>query len=397
LLLRANTSDFNKSTISIDYPGITITGTHTFENGKYLAVDITVASSAKAGNVQIKYSNNSEKSIIPWELKEKRTGNGTEFAQGVTSADLIYLMIADRFSNGDLTNDKISGMRDQTLNRDSLYYRHGGDIQGIINHVDYLKVLGVTSLWMLPVIENDMFGHTEHGYAATDHYKIDARLGNANKYKELSNKLHQNGMKLIWDIVYNHTGLYHFLYQDAPSIDWFHQWPSFTATSHKNQTIFDPYASSSDRQRMVDGWFVPEMPDINHANEFMANYIIQNALWYVQEFGIDGIRVDTYMYNDLEFANRCNAELMDEYPQLTIFGECMVNGTVNQAYFTENKLNLDFKSNLPGVIDFQLLFNGIQPALTEKYGWSEGVNKLYQTLSNDILYQHPMTNVLGAE
>jgi neopullulanase len=394
LLLRGDSANFSKEKIIIKYPGISITGSHVFENGKYQAIDVTIAPSAKAGIVKIECVANGKTNSISWELKEKRKGNGTGFAQGVTSSDLIYLTITDRFSDGDTTNDRIVGMRDQSLNRNEIFLRHGGDFQGIINHVDYMKDLGVTALWLLPVMENDMPDRTEHGYAITNHYKIDPRFGGEEKYKELSDKLHHNGIKLIMDIVYNHAGLYNFLVQDMPSKDWLHQWPTYTNTTYKDQTVFDPYASLAERKIMVDGWFTQQMPDLNQSNPFMANYLIQNALWYVQEFGIDGIRIDTYPYNDPDFSNRCNQALMDEFPKLSIFGECMVHGTANQAYFAQNNINTTFKSNLQGVVDFQLLWDGITPALTQNFGWTEGVNKLYQTLSNDFLYKNPMNNVL---
>jgi glycosidase len=300
----------------------------------------------------------------------------------------------DRFSNGDTSNDRIPGMKDQSLNRDSIFLRHGGDLQGIINHLDYLKDLGVTTLWMTPVIENDMPNRTEHGYAFTDHYTIERRLGGAVMYKKLSDELHQRGMKLIQDAVYNHVGLYHLLVQDPPSKDWLHQWPRFTQTSYKDQPLMDPYASATDKKITSDGWFTTHMPDLNQGNPFVANFLIQHAIWCVETFGVDGWRIDTYIYNDLAFMNRCNKALTDEYPHITLFGETWVHGTANQAYFAENNINTSFKSNLQGATDFQCNFYGIVPALTQNFGWTEGVNKLYTTLSNDFLYKDPMRNVI---
>jgi glycosidase len=300
----------------------------------------------------------------------------------------------DRFSNGDVTNDKIAGLKDQTLNRDSIYHRHGGDLKGVQNHLDYLQKMGVTTLWMTPVIENDMPNRTEHGYAFTNHYAIEKRFGGEAAYLQLSDNLHQRGMKLIQDAVYNHVGRFHFLVQDAPDADWLHQWPRFTQTNYKEQSLFDPHGAAKDAKRMADGWFTTEMPDMNHQNEFVANFLIQHALWSVETFGIDGWRIDTYIYNDLPFMNRCNQALTDEYPKLTSFGECWVHGNANQAYFVQNNLNVPFKSNLQGSADFQLLFYGIQPALNEPFGWTEGVNKLYNTLANDFLYKDPTRNVI---
>jgi glycosidase len=264
----------------------------------------------------------------------------------------------------------------------------------VINHLDYLQQLGVTTLWMTPVIENDMPDRTEHGYAFTDHYAIEKRFGGEVAYKKLSDALHSRGMKLIQDAVYNHIGSYHFIMQDAPAKDWLHQWPTFTQTSYKDQPLFDPYAAKSDAKRTADGWFTTQMPDLNQSNPYVANFLIQNAIWSVEEFGVDGWRIDTYLYNDLPFMNRCNKALTDEYPRMTLFGEVWVHGVLNQAYFAENKLDVPFKSNLQGVVDFQTLFYGIQPALNQPFGWTEGVNKLYNTLTNDFVYKDPMRNVL---
>ncbi|MDB5125067.1 MAG: alpha-amylase [Mucilaginibacter sp.] len=394
LLIRSENIALSHQKVTINYPGITLLKTHRFENPKYTAVDILIGAASKPGDVNIMFNDGVKTSVIKWPLLAKPTGNGTRYAQGVTSADFIDLLLTDRFSNGDTTNDRVKGMKDQSLNRDSMYLRHGGDLQGILNHINYFKSLGVTTLWLTPVMENDMPNRTEHGYAITDHYKIDPRYGSAALYTKLSNTLHQNGMKLIMDVVYNHTGLYHFLEQDPPAADWMHRWPKFTQTIYREQTQFDPYAAPSDKKKMTDGWFTAEMPDVNQSNPFMANYIIQNIIWYVQKFGIDGIRIDTYTYNSMAFANRCNQAIMDEFPKITLFGETRVFGVANQAYFNQNIFNLPFKSNLQGSVDFQCLYFGIIPALTQPFGWTDGVNKLYYTLSSDFLNKDATRNVL---
>lgn len=394
VLVRGTHEGFNKEKVRIQYPGVTLTGVHPFENGKYLALDLTVAPAAKPGNVRIEFIAGNQTHSVTWPLKARREGKGKTFAQGVTSADFIYFLMPDRFSNGDPSNDRIAGLRDQRLNRDSIFHRHGGDLQGVIDHLDYLQQLGVTALWMTPVLQNDMPDRTEHGYAFTDHYKIEPRLGGEAAYKKLSEALHQRGMKLIQDAVYNHVGSYHFFVKDPPAKDWLHQWPSFTQTSYKDQPLFDPYAARSDAKKTADGWFTREMPDLNQQNPYVANFLIQHAIWCVEEFGVDGWRIDTYLYNDLAFMNRCNKALTDEYPNMTLFGEVWVHGVINQAYFAENRLAVPFKSNLQGVVDFQSLFYGIQPALNEKFGWTEGVNKLYNTLSNDLIYTDPSRNVI---
>ncbi len=394
ILVQGDYDGFKNEKVSLKYPGITLNKVSSFENGKFIALDITIASTAKPGDVIIEFKDGNKMHAVKWPLQARRSGKGNSFAQGVNSSDFIYFLMPDRFSNGDPSNDKVASMRDQTLNRDSIYHRHGGDMQGVINHLDYLQSLGATTLWMTPVIENDMPNRTEHGYAFTNHYAIEPRFGGPEAYKKLSDALHAKGMKLIQDAVYNHVGSYHFMMKDPPAKDWLHQWPSFTQTSYKDQPTFDPYATKSDAKRTVDGWFTREMPDLNHQNPYVANFLIQHALWTVETFGVDGWRIDTYLYNDLPFMNRCNKALTDEYPKMTLFGENWVHGVINQAFYVENNLNIPFKSNLQGAIDFQLLLYGIQPALNQEFGWTEGVNKLYNTLSNDFIYKDPTRNLI---
>lgn len=385
-----------KLTVRSSSPDLKILKVNKVENRRYIFVDALIEPAAKPQTVTISFGGpvSSEWKKVSFELKPRRSGNGTKYAQGVRSNDFIYLLMPDRFSNGDNSNDRLPGFRDQSLNRDSMYDRHGGDMQGVTNHLDYLQDLGVTTVWMTPILENDMPNRTEHGYAITNHYNIDARHGGEKAYHQLSDALHQRGMKLMQDAVYNHVGLYHFTVQDPPMADWLHQWPKFTQTSYKDQTLFDPHAAMDERKRMSDGWFTSQMPDLNQGNPYVANYLIQNAIWSVEEFGVDGWRIDTYIYNDLDFMNRCNTALINEFPKITMFGETWVHGTANQAYFARNNLaNIPFKSNLIGVTDFQTKFYGIDPALTQNFGWTEGVTKLYQTLSNDFLYQDANNNV----
>src|SRR6185369_15074337 len=376
------------------YQGVRLLKVHKLENPNYVAIDILIDPSAKPGKLIFANPGGDSQSLFEFELKARRAGKGTVFAQGITSKDFVYLLMPDRFSNGDTTNDRIAGMKDQSLDRSDFSARHGGDLQGVINHLDYLKDLGVTTVWMTPVIENDMPNRTEHGYAFTNHYKIEPRIGGAEMYKKLSDELHKRGMKLIQDAVYNHVGLYHFTVQDPPMKDWLHQWPTFTQTTYKDQTIFDPHAAPSDVKRMSDGWFTQQMPDLNQSNPYVANFLIQHAIWCVEEFGVDGWRIDTYIYNDLAFMNRCNKALLDEYPKLTMFGETWVHGVPNQSYFCENNYNIPFKSNLQATTDFQCLFYGIQPAINDTFAWTGGVNKLYTTAAQDFVYKDPMREVI---
>ncbi len=394
VIFRGEDSSMSANTITVNYPGVTVSNSHKFENKKYICADVTIAANAKPGIIPFILSNGKKKTTVNFTIKARRDGNGTAYAQGVTSSDFIYLLMPDRFSNGDPSIDKVAGMRDQTLNRDSIYHRHGGDFKGVINHLDYLKNLGVTTVWMTPVLENDQPNRTEHGYAFTNHYTIEPRFGGAPMYKNLSDELHKRGMKLIQDAVYNHVGSKHIFFQDPPSNDWFHRWDKYTNTTFKDQVVFDPYASKKDKKQLSDGWFTTEMPDVNQSNPYVATFLIQHAIWSVEEFGVDGWRIDTYLYNDLPFMNHCNDELIKEYPHITMFGETWVHGTPSQSYIAANNYNIPFKSNLIGVTDFQTLFYGITPALNDKFGWTDGVNRLYTTLSNDFLYKNPMNNVI---
>ncbi len=383
----------DKLAVKSSSPDLTITKVTKLQNKRYLVLDVSIAPNAHPQTVNISFGGVAvnEWRKVSFELKARRKGNGSAYAQGVSAADFIYFLMPDRFSNGDENNDHIAGMRDQSLNRDSIFLRHGGDIQGVINHLDYIQNLGATTVWMTPVLVNDMPNRTEHGYAFTDHYTIEPRVGGAAAYKKLGDELHKRGMKLVQDAVYNHIGLYHWIMQDPPDNTWVHQWPTFTQPNYKEQVFFDPHASEKDKKQMADGWFTNMMPDVNQSNPIVANFLIQHAIWCVEEFGVDAWRIDTYKYVDLEFMNRCNKALTDEYPHITMFGENWGEGVVNQAYFTKNNYNTAFKSNLTGALDFEMLFNGIQPAVTQG-PW--GVNKLYQTTSLDFMYKDPMQNVI---
>jgi len=397
LLIRGEYDGFNNEKVGINYPGITITNTHKFDNGKYLAVDVTISPTAKPGTVNIEFANNGKTNKIAWPLKQRRKGNGTLYARGVTSSDLIYLLIPDRFSNGDTSNDKFKDMNDTSSDRNNPFLRHGGDLQGIINHLNYFNDLGVTALWLTPVIENDQPLTNEgsamrsayHGYGFTNQYKIDKRFGGNDAYKKMIDSAHAHQIKIIQDAVYNHVGSKHFLFLDPPSKDWFNQWPQYTNTSYKDQPLVDAYASQTDRDVTEKGWFTPFLPDVNQRNPYMANFLIQHAIWTVEEFGIDGWRVDTYFYSDRNFLNNINAALYAEFPHISIFGETTMQSVTEQAYYMQNNINTEWKSNLQGVTDFQWQGNTLA-SLNENFGWSSGITRLYNTLVQDILYKDPM-------
>lgn len=379
---------------SIDYPGVELVKSQKVENPNYAFLDLTIAASTKPGSFNITGQNGKQKLTRKYELKAR---NQEPKGQGLTSADFIYLVLPDRFSNGDPKNDKFKDLADPKADRSNPFLRHGGDIQGIQNHLNYFQELGVTALWLNPVIENNQpltdeggqMRSAYHGYAFTDHYAVDKRLGGNEVYRKFVQAAHARGLKVVQDAVYNHVGINHWFIKDQPSKDWVHQFPAYTNTSHKFQPIIDPNGSKADWTVMMNGWFTPFMPDLNQTNPLVANYLIQNAIWVVENFGIDAWRIDTYMYNDDQFMNACNQALLDEYPNIHIFGESWVNNVVAQSRFTRNNINFPFKSNQPGTLDF-VLFNGINDGLNQKFGWDEGVSKVHQILAQDAVYENSM-------
>ena len=382
------------------YQGISIKKIHTFSNNKFLQVDLTISPATKPGKIKLHLKGSQVTFVdINYELKARNKENGKTRVQGVTSKDLVYLLMPDRFSNGDPSNDAFSDLRDPVADRNNIFARHGGDLKGIENHFDYLKELGVTTIWCTPLVENDMPQMQEgnfklagfHGYWFTDHYKIDKRFGGNDAYKSMIHAAHGVGLKVIHDAVYNHVGLYHWINLDPPSKDWINQWPDFTAPSHRDASVFDPYKSDTDNTNMLKGWFVRHLPDLNLSNPFVATYLIQNAIWLTEEFGVDGFRVDTYKYCDEKFLNNVNAALIREFPTITTFVEAWGNDVIANAYFVRNNLNIPFKHNAMGALDFPLS-SAIKNSLNQPAGWTEGVNKLYLTLAEDFVYKEPLNN-----
>lgn len=376
--------------VSINYAGVKLVGTVKVDNPNYLFVNLQISSATKPGKFNLVFSELGQQSInYPYELKAR-----SKQKRGVTDQDFIYLIMPDRFANGDESNDRIAGMKDKTFSRDSIFYRHGGDIQGIINKLPYLQELGVTTLWLNPVLENDEYKASYHGYANTENYQVDRRFGNNALYKKLVDECHKRGMKMIKDLVHNHIGDQHFLYLDQPAKNWFHQWPKYTGTTYKDQTLFDPYAASADRKLMTNGWFDRHMPDIDQQNPLVKKYITQSHLWWIEYAGLDGFRLDTYAYNDRTFMAEWAKTVKSEFPDFTFFGETWVNGTANQVFFTEgNTVNQHFDTGLQGVTDFQTYF-ATNEALNGKFGWTNGVNRLYTVLASDYQYKDATRNVL---
>lgn len=378
---------------SITYPGVNLLKISTVENPNYAFLDVTIAATAKPGKVQLVGRKGSQTLTRAWELKAR---DHAPKGQGVTAADFIYLAMPDRFANGDPSNDKFADLLDPNADRANPFFRHGGDLQGAAQRIGYLKDLGITAVWFTPVLENNQPLTNEggtmrasyHGYGFTDQYNVDRRLGGNAAYKAYVQQAHAAGLKVVQDAVYNHVGNNHWFIKDLPMKSWLHQWPTYTNTSYRQQPITDPHASQIDRKVTLDGWFVPFLPDLNQQNPYVANYLIENAIWSVENFGVDAWRIDTYMYNDQPFMNRCNAALLAEYPRIHIFGESSVNNVVDQAYYTKNNIAFPFKSNQPGGLDF-VLEGAMLDGLRQPLSYDGGVNRCYQALAQDAVYQDP--------
>ena len=391
----------NASRFTLNYPGVSIEKVNRVENQNYVFLDLKILTRYFSWQNDHPGCRASRYFKIRIRTSKTNSEDGRSRIRGVNSSDLIYLLIPDRFANGDTSNDSFPGMRNHVCDRTDPFARHGGDLKGIEDHLDYFTGLGVTTLWLCPVVENDMpltneggtKRSTYHGYAFTNQYQVDRRLGGNEAYIKMIHSAHAKGLKIIQDAVYNHVGEAHWSILDMPMKDWVHQWPHYTNTSYRDQPLVDPYASAIDRKISVDGWFTPFMPDLNQNNPYVSNFLIQYAIWATEEFGIDGWRVDTYFYNDPAFLNKMNDALVKEFPALTVFGETLVPDVVNAAYFCQNNLNTSFKHNLQGVTDHPL-YNALRDAFTQPFGWSAGMNRIYSILAADLLYKNPMRNCI---
>ena len=373
----------------VNHEGVKLISFENTANPNYLFLHLEIDPTCKPGSFIIELSRGKSKKNLEYRLLER-----TRCERGLQQNDLIYLIMPDRFANGDPDNDIIDGTQQASINRDSMFHRHGGDIKGITAHLDYLEELGVTALWLNPTIANDQPYKSYHGYAATDLYATDPRLGSNQDYLNLCEAAKKRGIKMVMDVVYNHWGDQHWMIKDLPDPSWIHVQDSFLRTTYRETTMFDPHASEADRKLFADGWFDTHMPDLNQNHHLLAKYLIQNTLWWVEYASIEALRVDTYAYPDQRFMSDWGQAVLREFPDLSIFGETWVHGTSIQAWFTDgNGLNKDFRSNLPAVTDFQLHY-AINKSMNEPFGWTEGVNSLYYTLAKDFLYTSPEKNVI---
>lgn len=380
--------DLALSDVSVSGEGIYLKETVRQDNPNYLLLYLDL-SEAKAQTFQILLKNGKKKLQIPYELKSRvRRG---EDVKGFTSEDVLYLIMPDRFANGNPENDVIDGMREKKMDRADSFARHGGDIQGISNHLDYIADLGVTAIWLNPTQENDMESGSYHGYAITDYYQIDRRFGSNEDFCALVEKAHEKNLKVVMDMIFNHCGSENYLFKDKPSKDWFNYRSNYVQTSFKTASVMDIHASAFEKKIATDGWFTSVMPDFNQRNRHVARYLLQSSIWWIEYAGINGIRQDTHPYADFDFMSQWCKEVLDEYPYFNIVGETWLNSNVLVSYWQKNsKLAAPLNSNLPTVMDFplQALMN---QAFDEETGeWGGGLYKLYDYQTQDLVYANPM-------
>nr|WP_314496261.1 glycoside hydrolase family 13 protein [uncultured Chryseobacterium sp.] len=328
-------------------------------------------------------------SSYTYELKQRNPNSANR--ESFTSKDVMYLIMPDRFANGDEKNDSTPDLTEKA-NRDLPNGRHGGDLKGIINNLDYIQKLGATAVWLTPVNQDNEKVYSYHGYAQTDLYKIDSRYGNNEDYRDLSRKLNSRNMMLVMDYVTNHWGISHWMIKDLPTKDWIHWFSDekngFKRSNYKTTTQFDTNASESDRRVALDGWFDTTMPDINQKNPLVLKYLTQNAIWWIEYAELGGFRVDTYPYNDKEAMAKWAKAITDEYPKFNIVGETWLNTAGHiSAWQKDSKTGeaAQYNSYLPSVMDF-MLYGDLPKAIKENDGWDSGMNRIYNSLSSDFLY-----------
>jgi len=369
------------------YPGVRIDGVTRVANKNYLFIDLHVAPDARPGAFEIRFG----KSLnYRYQLLAREPGSAQR--QGFSSKDAIYQVMPDRFANGNPANDSIKGLAEQA-NRALPGGRHGGDIQGIIDHLDYIAAMGFTQLWPTPLVENNMPAYSYHGYAATDHYKVDARYGSNEDYRRLSDEAHKQGIGIIQDVVLSHIGSSHWWMKDMPTPDWVNHPDQFTPTRHHRVAVQDPYGSREDSQNFTTGWFGKGMPDLNQTNPMVATYLIQNNIWWIEYARLSGLRIDTYGYSDSAFLSEYTRRLMAEYPNLNMVGEEWHKSPAVVSHWQKGKVNFDgYTSSLPSLMDFPLS-EAMRSALASKEP-DAGFTDVYETFSQDYLYPNPGNLVL---
>ncbi len=371
----------------ITYAGVRVDQVIRVQSPNYLFLDLTILDNKTATSFEIDFQKDG-KSVLRYTYKLLARRKGSAERQGFNNSDLMYLITPDRFVNGDPSNDSVASLYEKA-DRSNPGGRHGGDIQGVINSLDYLKEMGFTAIWDNPVLENNQKDYSYHGYAISDFYKVDARFGSNEQYQKMGAIATSKGIKHIMDMIVNHCGSEHWWMKDLPTADWINNGNKFFPTNHKKSTIQDPYVSDSDYRGMADGWFVETMPDLNQRNPLLATYLIQNAIWWIEYADLAGIRMDTYPYPDKAFMSTWSCSIMNEYPNFNIVGEEWNGNPAIVAFWQRGKHNPNgYVSCLPSLMDFPLQEN-LANALNNPNSW----NNLYETLANDFQYANP-TNLV---
>ena len=381
--------------VEFKYPGLLLSKVNKVENPNYLFIDMTFAKDIKPGSVKLQFTKNGKLQYsYNYEIKQRQSQSANRI--GFDPSDVIYLLMPDRFANGDPGNDSHPDMLEKA-DRTNPSGRHGGDIAGIKKNLNYLEDLGVTAIWINPLLENNQPAYSYHGYAITDFYKVDPRYGTNQDYVDLVAAAHQKGFKVIMDMIFNHCGINHWFIKDLPGKGWIHEFPTFTRSNFRAETLSDPYASEIDRNTMQQGWFDNNMPDLDQRNPFVSKYLIQNSIWWIEYAGLDGIRMDTQPYPYKEIMTDWTKQVFSEYPDFNIVGEAWMQKESMTAYYQKDtRLGNGYNSGVPSITDFPM-YNAITKAFTEPEGWTEGMARIYYVLAQDFLYTNPSYNLIFAD
>lgn len=384
LQLMISGKDIASYKVAVTAKDVYLKETVTLESPNYLILYLDISESAPQG-FDIVFTNGARKIVYNYKLRQRDPKRPD--IKGFDSSDVLYLVMPDRFANGDPSNDQIPMRSGYRVDRNDPNARHGGDLKGISDRLGYLSGLGVTAIWLNPVLENDMEGGSYHGYATTDYYKVDPRFGSNEEYVQLIEEAHAQEMKVVMDMIFNHCGSNHPWMKDIPSHDWFNNLGEYVQTSHMKEMYFDNYASEYDKRKMTDGWFVPTMPDLNQRNRHVAKYLIQNSIWWIEYAGVDGIRQDTYPYADYDMMiDWCNA-VYKEYPNYNIVGEAWLNNPIGTAFWQRNsKLNHRGNTQLKSVMDFRLMGLSHSAFFEETTEWNGGLHGIYDHMTYDFIY-----------
>lgn len=377
--------DIAQASAEVDYSGVKLDRQVSLDSPNYKLLYFTIAPDAKPGKMPIRLNLNGRKHTLDYELKA-RDMKGEDY-EGFSAADVLYLLMPDRFAQGDVvaaTDLEYNDAPDRTQPST----RHGGNLKGIADKLDYLDSLGITAIWSCPVLENDMPGGSYHGYATTDYYRIDPRFGTNADWQELIAQAHKRGIKVVMDMIFNHSGSNHPWMKDMPSKDWYNHPEGNELTNFRLSTIHDPYVSDYDLDHTVNGWFVSAMPDLNQKNPHLMKYLIQNSIWWIESSKINGIRMDTYPYADMQGMAQWAADVLKEYPNFNIVGECWYGNEAGPAFWQSGSKINPVETNLPTVMDFKYNIDREKMFFEETDPWN-GLNHVYDHLALDYLYPDP--------